>query len=212
MTIQSVKNDTIIIVLSAFSVLFALLPIPLINRLSHVYGLTFSLATLIMPFYYMLFDIISEVYNRKIAVYLMILSVFMDILFSLAISLIILFPTPINWRYESSYNFVFSSAIRLSLLGGIALILSQSLNIYLITWLKQLVKGKYFWIRAIGSSGIGEIVVSILIGCVFIGRYNTKTIIQIVIMSYILKLCGTIVLSPFGSVIVTILKKHKQRT
>lgn len=208
---QTKKIDALIIVLTAFATLLAVLTIPLLNRLSSFYGFQFSLATLIMPFSYLLFDIVSEIYNRKIAIYLLLLSIFMVILFSTTINLLLLLPIPSGWNYENYYNFIFGSSIRHSLFGPLSLILSQIINIYLITYFNQLVKGKYFCFRAIGASGVGEIIVSCSAIFIF-NQYGLKTVIEIATVGYILKLIGTIVLAPFITFIVIIIKHIKNNS
>src|SRR5207247_2418682 len=80
----------------------------------------------------------------------------------------------------------------------------------LIRW-KALMQGRHFWLRSMGSSGIGLVIFSFI--SVFpsiFGMFPLKTVISVVIWSCFLKIIFIIFLALPSSLIVTALKNAEQ--
>lgn len=116
----------------------------------------------VLPFVLLIEDIIAEVYGYKIArllIWFLFLSMFV---FTASALIIIHLPSPSYWNLQSSFDQVFNpiTVAAPSLIAG--LFISWFINIYGITKLKILFKGKLFWLRSIASSLIGGLI------CVFV--------------------------------------------
>ena len=82
------------------------------------------------------------------------------------------------------------------------------INIYLISKWKIMTNGRYFWLRSIGSSTIGEalmLVISVLIALT--GILSLSNLIHLIMYTYLYKIFFAVVAAPFVSISATILKK-----
>lgn len=59
-------------------------------------------------------------------------------------------------EYAHAYNIILHLLLRASIANAIAIAIGSFFNIYLLSKWKMLIKGKYFWLRSLGSSAIGE--------------------------------------------------------
>ena len=167
-------------------------------------------SSLIYPLTFFLADIITEVYGYKISRQLIWCQIPCTIYYQ-SILLLILFgvPTPVNWQYQYAYDYVFKGMGIIGFFGDFGLVIGFFLNSFLISKWKILLKGKYFWLRAIGASVLGEsIQLSIgLIGTFFAKIWTPSEIIILFSNVIIFRLIMTIILSGPANIIATLLKK-----
>lgn len=172
-------------------------------------NLFFSAETLIFPLTYTITDIISEVYGYKIARNLIWQVLFGDFLFSLLTSLLVKIPSP-TVEIQNMYNFVFADLLRGSTAETLGVLCGIFANIYAISKLKILTRGKYFWLRSIGSSTIGELVlVVIAMPILFFGKTSIGNLFSLMAFSYLYKIVFAIAAAYPATVIVKILTKSE---
>ena len=169
--------------------------------------LFFSAETLIFPVTYTITDIIAEVYGYRIARNLIWLVLFCDFLFALSTSLLVRIPSP-TIQIQETYNFVFADLLRGSTAEIAGVLCGIFTNVYAISKLKILVKGKYFWLRSIGSSSIGEaVLVLIAMPIMFLGKISTSQLLILMICSYCYKIIFAITAAYPASMMVRAVKK-----
>ena len=105
---------------------------------------------------YTVADIITEVYGLRIILQIIKAMLACIIIFNLLCFYLIRLPVPEQAQYFEAYNLVFSHNISLLIGFGISFFISDNINARAINRWKILLKGKYFWLRSIGSSAIGE--------------------------------------------------------
>jgi len=128
-------------------------------------------ATFIFPLTYGLGDIITEVYGYNMARRLIWMSLFLQFIFALLVTLDIYLPNPPFWEGEKAYIFVFGSMLRFISAGTLGNLVSNFANIYLISKLKIPMEGKLFWLRSIFSTMTsGFLLVAIVIFVGFSGH------------------------------------------
>ena len=128
-------------------------------------------ATFIFPITYCIGDIVTEVYGYKMARKLIWLSLLLQFIFSILITFAIHLPSPDFWNHDDAYSTVFGAIIRFVLAGTVANIVSNFMNIYIVSKLKIPMEGKYFWIRSILSTiTSGFLLVSIIVVIGFAGK------------------------------------------
>ena len=87
-------------------------------------------------------------------------------------------------------------------------LISSYANIRLLTKWKILTRGKYFWLRSVGSSSIGETIYSSLnIWLILFGSLEFTKLPQLIFWSFSLKILYTVILAYPASVLVQIIKK-----
>lgn len=161
-----------------------------------------------MPFWFILNDIVTEVYGYKIARQIFWYAILCNIMFAIVVTILLQLPSPESWSGEAHYAFVFKDMLRLAFSSSCAMIVGSFINMYLISNWKILVNGKYFWLRSIGASTSGEAVFTILIWILaFTGKVSLERLIVIIIWSYLFKVIGSIIFAGPVNLIVKYLKK-----
>lgn len=164
--------------------------------------------TIIFPLFFLLSDIIAEVYGYKMARLVFWSTLIGFVVFSLICYLIVAMPYPIFWHGEGDYQFVFSNIIRVTISTCVVLSFSTIINIYLISKWKILTGGKYFWLRSLGSSTLGEFIYTALnLFLMNIGVRPMGTIVIIIFWAYLFKVFFTVIFAYPGQLIATLLKK-----
>ncbi len=150
--------------------------------------------TIIFPLFFILSDIIAEVYGYKIARLVFWSTLIGLVTFAVFSYLIVQLPYPAIWHGEESYQFVFAHILRIEASTAITLSCATIVNIYLITKWKILMRGRYFWLRSLASSTIGEFIYTALnIFIITVGIRPFKDILTIIVWAYLFKVIYTVI-------------------
>lgn len=112
----------------------------------------------VVPLILLMEDIIAEVYGYKISRALLWYILVSELLFAIVIVGIVRMPYPNYWHDQTDFNDVFGSLLVGTPTLIVANLSGRFLNLYVISKLKVLVKGRYFWMRSIFSSLVGDLV------------------------------------------------------
>lgn len=165
--------------------------------------------TFTSPFVFVLDDIIAEIYGYKIARSLILTGFIAQTLFVVICLLAINSPYPSFFNEQTAYTTVLGwSLLRINISGFFAYILANLANSYILTRWKVLLKGRYFWLRSLGSSTISEALYSLIaIFMMEIASIPLKRILQVVAISFSIKVIYSIVLAGPANLLVNYLKK-----
>lgn len=180
---------------SKFLILFTMLYLTadlasyiLVYKLTYIVGLVESAATFIFPLTYLFCDIVAEIYGYRNARRLIWYGLICELFFCFILSYLGRLSSPIFWHNQIIYTFITSHLFRIFLTSVFSTTISEFTNAYAISKWKVLVKGKYFWLRCVGSTLIGELVYTIIaIGMLFVGVVNNNNLLNIVLASYAIK-------------------------
>ncbi len=205
------KEFKFLIPLAMAFMMVALCDMVMIYRLSHIGPFTITVGVFVMPLYYLISDIITEVYGYQRArriVWIMLLNLF---IFALIITLLNLFPIAPGWHHKSDFDYVLGHVLRISIMGGIAsTMFGVFLNNIIISKWKIIIKGRWFALRSVMSSAIGELIQNI-IGCLvlYIGVLPLHKIFQMILPIYFTQiLCDCFWVIP-GAFFVSWLKNYE---
>jgi uncharacterized integral membrane protein (TIGR00697 family) len=98
----------------------------------------------------------SEVYGYKVAKQAVWMAILANFLFSGLNSWIVRYPSPASWPHQAAYVLVLGNLFSIAIGTLAGTILGSFINIYCISRWKVLLHGRFFWLRSIGSSMIGE--------------------------------------------------------
>lgn len=169
----------------------------------------FTSATFVFPLTYVIVDIITEVYGYTLARQVFWYGFICDFWFAVAVTLSINIHTTHITANQSDYDYVFGNIIRFSIAAAAAAIFGQFSNMYFLAKWKILTHGRYFWLRSIGASAIGELF--ILVIAIFVAFYGEITFINTIKMicsAYIYKMVCSILLAGPAQMIATHLKNN----
>jgi queuosine precursor transporter len=180
----------------------------LIFRMTVVDHVIMSAAAFLIPFWFIIADIITEVYgynNGKRIIWQGLVCIF---IFGGICSLSSYLPVPAEWKYSVDYSYVFAKQFRVSVVLFMAVLLSAFTNSYLLSRWSILLKGKYFWVRCIIASGIGQLIFSLIIVIFnFYDKLSIDELIRYICAAYPQKMLILILLEFPAYICIIFLKK-----
>jgi uncharacterized integral membrane protein (TIGR00697 family) len=165
-------------------------------------------ATLIFPLWFVLNDIIAEIYGYAQCRNIMLTGFTVQLIFYSVCYLAIHLPSPPDWKFQSAYNYILSPLLKISISTFFAFVISGIINIRLITKWKILLMGRFFWLRSIGASTISEALYSFLNAWLILyGAVPLVKIPGIILWSYLLKTAYTIIMAYPATILVELIRK-----
>lgn len=187
---------------------FSIASMVLAYKVIDFWGLMITGSALVMPFRYIIGDIIAEIYGYYVAKRMILYLIICWYVFSLTTIAIIHLPSPADLNHKEAYDLILGKTINTVTATLIAVIIGSNLNIYVVSKWKILVKGKYFWLRSIGSSAVGELTqYAIALPIVYYNMMSPKKIISLVILDFLVQLGFLIMISIPTNFIVFLIKK-----
>tara|TARA_R110002167_G_scaffold93474_7_gene250502 strand:+ start:10334 stop:11077 length:744 start_codon:yes stop_codon:yes gene_type:complete len=181
------------------------------NRINVVMGITFVSGTLIVPLSYTFSDMITEVYGYAEMKRLIWASTIIMNIVALLVFIILKVPTPDIHKDlidNHAYQIVLSPFARDVFGYTVSAFVGLIINSYLLSKTKIKVKGKFFALRSLASSAIGEIIyILIFTLLVFYGDYPLGTLVELMLVAFAYKVICNIVLVIPSAMAVKKLKK-----
>ena len=136
------------------------------------------------------------------------------LLFAAIMSSVVIALTPAPGAYntalQSGLEVVFGNTWRIIAGSMLAFWAGSFVNSYVLAKLKIWTEGRHLWMRAIGSTAVGELVDSSLFYVIaFYGIWPTEQVISVAITQYILKTCWEILATPVTYAVVNFLKRKE---
>lgn len=180
------------------------------SKVARIGGFEFGAGILLFPLSYIFGDILTEVYGyarARRAVW----SGFTALLFASLVSwFIVKLPPAPHWHLQSAYEAVFSMTPRIALSSLVAFFAGEFSNSFVLAKMKIQTKGRFLWIRTIGSTIIGEGVDSLLFyPLAFWGLWENELVVRVLITNYFLKVAWEVIMTPFTYKVVNFLKKKE---
>ncbi len=183
---------------------------------AEVFGITFSSGCIIFPVFYIVSDIVSEVYgyraSRLLSWVTFGVQVFISIVFMAAVSL----PPAPGWGQQEAYSTVLGAAPVILIIGLLTLMVADFINDKVFAAMKKKQGEKGFILRALVSSTLGEIADSALFtipASFFVWGMPLSELPSLIPSIFgaalIIKLTYEFVLSPITRIIVVKLKEYE---
>lgn len=178
------------------------------TKVIQIAGITATAGLIVFPVSYIINDCISEVWGFKKArliIWSGFISNFLVIAFgNLAINL----PSAPFWEGEEAFNFMFGLAPRIAFASLLAFLIGSFLNAFVMSKLKLYHKGKYFSIRAVLSTLVGETADSIIFFPIaFAGLIPANELLTMILIQASLKSLYEIIILPITVRFVNYVKK-----
>ena len=170
----------------------------------------FDGGTLLFPFSYIFGDVLTEVYGyrdtRKIIWTGFIVLIFM----ACNIWIISVLPAEGSWNLQNDFNNILLQMPRISVGSICGYLVGAYSNSAILSKMKLLTKGRYRWMRTIGSTVVGELVDSaIFVAIAFSGLYDSSVLIVMVFSNYLFKTMIEVVCTPFTYAVVGFFKRYE---
>ena len=184
--------------------------ISLFNRLP----LSFDAGTLLFPISYIFGDILTEVYGYKSSRRVIWAGFSMLAMTSLVFALVRIMPGETGWQhtagqaaYDQILGGISSGGIALASLG--AFFAGEFSNSYVLAKLKLRTRGRWLWMRTIGSTLVGEAIDSLIFVSIatLTGVFSPEIFWGLTISNYIFKVMIEVIMTPATYWIIYLLKK-----
>lgn len=165
---------------------------------------------LLFPITYIINDLIAEVYGyqkvKKVIWAGFAMNILMVAYFQLAIAL----PYPPFFNGQESFQTVLSSTWRILVASLAAYLVGSFMNAAVLSKMKVKTQGRFFMVRAVVSTLVGEFFDSVLFVVIaFAFTYDLRTIITMVLTQTAVKTLYELLISPVTSIIVKKVKAYE---
>src|ERR1700729_2918960 len=165
-------------------------------------------AILLFPITYIFGDVFTEVYGYAASRRAIWLGFFGTALLYVIGSIVIALPSAPGWQNQEAFSIVFGFIPRILAASLIAFWAGEFANSYTMARLKLFTNGRRLWTRTIGSSVVGQAVDTILvITLTFGGIYPARTLVNIILTGYTLKVGYEVIATPITYLVINWLKR-----
>ncbi|TKJ40347.1 transporter [candidate division LCP-89 bacterium B3_LCP] len=172
---------------------------------------TFDGGTLLFPISYIFGDILTEVYGYKASRRVIWTGFLSCIMMSFVLWIVGTLPSAGDWPHQEAYRNILMYTPRIAIASLIAFSAGEFSNSYILAKMKIRMKGRFLWMRTIGSTLVGE-GVDTAIFCViaFAGMLPNSLLAAIIISNYIFKVGVEVLATPATYKAVAFLKKREE--
>ncbi|GCE23208.1 queuosine precursor transporter [Dictyobacter kobayashii] len=173
-------------------------------------GLLLPAGVIIFPLSYLIGDILTEVYGYSAARFVIWLGFFCNLLAVLAFFIGGLIPSAGVWHDQKAFDAILGSTPRALFASFISYIVGEFSNSFILAKLKIATKGRWLWMRTIGSTFVGEGFDSIIfISIVFWNILPPALIITAILTQWIVKVLYEVAATPLTYIVVNFLKRQE---
>jgi len=164
-------------------------------------------AVLLFPITYIFGDVFTEVYGFSSSRRAIWLGFFGTALLYLMGAAVIALPGAPDWKNQQAFTVVFGFIPRILTASLIAFWAGEFANSYTMARMKLCTDGRKLWTRTIGSTVVGQGVDTVLvITLTFAGRYPVRTLVNIIVTGYLLKVGYEVLATPITYLVIGRLK------
>jgi uncharacterized integral membrane protein (TIGR00697 family) len=165
-------------------------------------------AVILFPITYIFGDVFTEVYGFAASRRAIWLGFFGTALLYLIGAIVIALPSAPGWHNQQAFSTVFGFIPRILAASLIAFWAGEFANSYTMARLKLFTNGRRLWTRTIGSTVVGQAVDTILvITLTFGGIYPARTLLNIILTGYTLKVGYEVIATPITYLVINWLKR-----
>ncbi len=204
--LQTKSQPSVLTFLVMLYITFMLIANVVIYKLIAIGSIVISVGSFVIPFVHVILDIIAERYGYTVTKRIIFYSLTCQLIFAFACSFLILLPSPDFWHYQAAYDQVLGKLPRVFIGSFLGTLIGLFINAQIISRWKRIIRGKYFWIRSLGASGVGQLAFSIItLTYDMYGIQPINRIISIIVASYVIKIAVTVIAVMPAAIVVAIL-------
>ncbi|APS45903.1 integral membrane family protein (plasmid) [Piscirickettsia salmonis] len=161
----------------------------LATRFTDVFGYIVPGGIFIFPLTFVINDIAGEVYGYAEPKKYIWLGFLAEIIFAAVVMAVAHADYPATFTHAKDFQVVLDPTFRYAISSLMGIFVGEFLNIYILSKLKILTKGKKFPIRFIISNAIGQLFLSIVVDTlIFFGKVDFSTFLHMVWNGYVWKM------------------------
>ena len=204
---QSHKRDFLVCLYIACMILANLLG----TKITTLFGVRVSVGIFFIPVLFLTTDVIAEVYGKKEAGKVVLLSLFMLLLTLGMTALSIVLPANSTWDNQAAFTSVFGGSLRMTLASIIAFIFSQFHDVWAFEFWKKKTNGRFLWLRNNASTIVSQFIDStVFMFAAFYAHtphYTVSFIFSLIIPYWLCKVVLALLDTPFCYLLVGWLRR-----
>jgi len=179
-------------------------------KLVNLFGFVLPAAILVFPLSYIIGDVLTEVYGYGQARRVIWLGFFCNFITVLAIWLGQALPAASFWDGQEAYERILGYAPRLLFASFLAYLAGEFANSFVLAKMKIATKGRWLWMRTIGSTLVGQGLDSLVfITSAFVGTIPIASLILTIVTQWLAKSIYEAAVTPLTYVVVKFLKRKE---
>lgn len=169
--------------------------------------LVFTGGILVFPLSYIFGDVLTEVYGYARTRRIIWLGLFANLFMVFVLWVATILPPAPGWPLQEQFAAVHSVVPRIVVASVVAYWAGEIANSIVMSRMKIWLEGKQLWLRAIGSTVVGQLVDSVLFVLIgFAGQMPNSIIITAILTAWVFKTGYEVVILPLTYIIVQRLK------
>ncbi|MGC8876282.1 queuosine precursor transporter [Thermus sp.] len=172
---------------------------------------TFDGGTLLFPLAYIFGDVLTEVYGYRKSRRVIWAGFFALLLATLTFQAVAALPTPKDAesrRFAEAFGLLLGLTPRIVLGSLLAYLLGEFANAYVLAKLKVRTGGRFFWLRALASTLVGQgLDTGVFLLVAFYGVFPNEVLLAVFLSNYAFKLGVEAVMLPLTYAVVGFLKR-----
>ncbi len=167
-------------------------------------------AIVIFPVSYLLADVLTEVYGFRAARRVIWLGFFCNLMAVVAIYVGGYLPAAGFWPDQAAYDKILGAAPRILAASFVAYLIGEFANTIIMSRLKVAMAGRHLWLRAIGSTLVGQGLDSLVfISIAFAGVIPTSVLLGTIVTQWLVKSAYEALATPLTYAMVGFLKRRE---
>ena len=163
------------------------------------------------PLTFLISDVISEVYGRKTTTKIIWLGFLANLLMISIIYVAGILPSATFWNDQQSYDQILGAVPRIVIASMVAYLVSQNHDVLAFEMWKKVTGGKFLWFRNNASTVVSQgIDTTIFILIAFVGIYSFDDILNMIWITYLIKIVVAIIDTPLVYILVNIVRRKKE--
>jgi uncharacterized integral membrane protein (TIGR00697 family) len=179
-------------------------------KLFNLFGLILPAAIFIFPISYITGDVLTEVYGYSRTRRVIWLGFFCNFIVVLFVWIGQILPPAVFWDGQAAYVRILGYTPRLLVASFLAYLVGEFANAFVLAKLKIATRGRWLWLRTIGSTVVGQGLDSaIFITLAFAGAIPSRGLMNAIITQWLAKSIYEALVTPLTYVVVNFLKRKE---
>ena len=173
---------------------------------------SFGAGVLFFPISYIIGDVLTEVYGYANARRVIWTGFAALIFMAFMAAVVVALPPASGWPGQEAYEFVFGNSWRIVLASMVAFWVGEFANSFVLAKMKIWTKGRFLWMRTIGSTVVGQGLDSLIfypLAFYGLAGWPPEQLWQVVISQWLIKTAWEAMLTPVTYLVVGWLKRRE---
>jgi queuosine precursor transporter len=169
---------------------------------------TFDGGTVLFPLAYIFGDVLTEVYGYARSRRVVWTGFFLLATAAAVLALVDWLPPAADWGLQDSFHAILGQTPRLVAASLVAYWAGEFSNSFVLAKLKLLTRGRWLWMRTIGSTLVGEgFDTAFFLGVAFLGVLPSELLLAVLVSNYVFKVGVEVLFTPVTYRLVGALKR-----